>query len=172
MHKPTEWYVYLCGEPIGPLTIGTVTRMLKEHRLSWFDYVWSPALKEWTAVHAVADFEDLIPAPPEIPIPGRETPKTEPATPPRPSAWVQVSSLGTFPITRLTPSSVSFRTSKDIPVNMEIQLVLSSEGKINPLELTGLLFREQEDEFMIEFTRLNPSHAKQLENYLSPTRKR
>lgn len=82
-----QWFVYLSGETLGPLSIDNITLMLKQNRLQFADYVWASPMKKWQRIIELEPFSKLAPAYPKIPIP--KVSAEEPDYPKAPTPKVQ-----------------------------------------------------------------------------------
>jgi hypothetical protein len=80
--KDAVWYVHINGETFGPVTTPALLALLKQNRLQFADFIWSPGFTRWTRVADVHEFTVLLPQYPTAPFPTHDEHKTPIEIPP------------------------------------------------------------------------------------------
>jgi hypothetical protein len=80
---------------------------------------------------------------------------------------------GTFPVMNISETGLILKSSKGIPVGMEVKFLLEHKGFEKSLSMTGITIREGAYEgavgIAIQFTRVNPAHKRVLQEYVKST---
>jgi hypothetical protein len=87
-------------------------------------------------------------------------------------ATVQIEAHGEFTVIDISEGGLLLEaTSSDIEVGTDLKLRISSPSFSKPLDMTGLLVRQEECDgkrcFGVEFTKVNPAHKRALAGYVA-----
>lgn len=111
-------------------------------------------------------------APKAAPAPKKEPVKPKPKAPIRYServaidAVVNIDGVGSFKAVNISETGILLKDSANIPKGEDLKFKLISTALEKPLDMTGILVREGETEFALEFTRVNPAHKRMLQKYV------
>ena len=81
-------------------------------------------------------------------------------------ATISIDGSGNFKVVNISETGVLLKDSASIPKGDDLKFKLTAAALEKPLDMTGILVREGESEFAIEFTRVNPAHKRLLQKYV------
>ena len=190
------WFIYVEGDTFGPFTQNFVAHLLEANRLRFTDFGWTAGHSSWTRLLEVPTFRAMMPSAPNIPLPGSahivgrragepaQTAPTNPSLPPTPKGnqlkrRVRVPIEGTvyftgskhYSILNISETGLLFLLSEETPlIGKEVKFKIESPEFLQPLQMTGILIREEQKQGTnvvgIEFTRINPAHARLIKAYV------
>src|SRR5689334_1206437 len=73
-----SWFLHLAGKTSGPFLIESLQEMIRDQKIGFSDFIWSPELKTWTRLSEMSEFQSLLPPFPQVPPPQPEANKESP----------------------------------------------------------------------------------------------
>lgn len=193
MNPSRQWFVCLQDEVIGPLSESAIFTLIRNQRLGAGDFGWREGLSGWVRLSEAPELTSFFGKTPRVlpPFkqPGASKAEAKPATvakseptgtsPVRPNraqrapleGWVRLDNGDLHRVINISETGVLVSIPHNVPIiGKEVKFRLESPAFGKPLELTGVLVREdfstQENAVGIEFTRLNPAYRRMIKEYV------
>lgn len=188
------WFIYVQGKTQGPLTTVAVAQLLTRRSVFFEDFIWCRESKKWIRIYECKDFAELLPPRPkhdpivhgvdetsEKRAPSKSGGEKKPVFPKirrfeRIPIKAKILIQGNqekgateHEILNISEGGLFVETKQPLPIGIDIKFRLESPSFPKALEMTGVVIRHavqgENSGFGIEFTRVNPSHRRILQQY-------
>jgi hypothetical protein len=182
VHK--NWYAHVCEQTLGPLSESALVSLVRHGRIQFADFVWTDGMAKWQRLNEIDAFEKYLPTYPKAEPPGA-VPSRSKSVEKSPAPKLAADESGRVPIfgtvvfekedhhqvINISETGLLIKPKTDLPqIGKEAHFKLASLVFDAPLEMTGILVREPrpavENAVVIEFTKLNPMHRRQIKAYV------
>jgi hypothetical protein len=197
LHK--NWFVHVCEQTLGPLSEPGLLLLLRQGRVQFVDFAWTEGMDKWERLLNIPKLANHLPPFPSVEVPSsnptKVTPRipeselpTDPTIPAKRSSFVRhefrredratvIATVRFDPqdehdVVNISETGLLLKLKRDIPmIGKEVRFLLIAREFEAPLEMTGILVREQFSEahqnfVAIEFTKINPIHRRQIKAYV------
>ncbi len=187
MNLNRQWFICLQDDVIGPLNEAAILTLIHNQRLTGSDFVWREGLNSWSRVLETPELSSHVAKLPRTLPPYKfantaSRPEPKAAIPNRDGmiqrqertpleGWVRLDNSDLHRVINISETGLLVSIPQNVPIiGKEIRFRLESPAFGKPLELTGVLVREdfsnQENAVAIEFTRLNPAYRRMIKEYV------
>jgi GYF domain 2 len=173
VHK--NWYAHVCEQTLGPLSESTLVALVRHGRIQTSDFVWAEGMAKWQRLSEIETFAKLLPGYPKVDPPGasattasKKAPKLEADESGRVPIFgtVMFDNDDHHQVINIGETGILIKPGKELAqIGKEAHFRLASLVFDLPLEMTGILVPES-DKVVIEFTKLNPMHRRQIKSYV------
>lgn len=141
------WFIHLEGETFGPVTTAVLQILLKQNRLQFSDFIWSPGFTRWTRVADIHEFTVLMSGYPTAPFPDLQslkipTPSLQKQPPPAPMAAAPEEAVEAAPVVvepPPAPKKPKIRKGERVAIDAKVSIQGKGDFSVINISENGLL---------------------------------